>query len=182
MRHLKGLNAVCKWSFQQRLKLPLTQVGDLKMISKYFDPMCQSSFTRGIPMSQFLPPDPSLYVNSLNKTVALNLALKTDVPCSCTKDGNAYVCWRSIGLPPTRNKAVTGDWLLDVTGKYPILQYLMYTTTDFRLHRYGALSFGEVRSHINQSFPGWPSPLRKLAVRDAAQVFYNHKVRNRNWF
>jgi len=152
--------------------------GDMKLVSKYFEPLCQDSFTQGIPMSTFLPPDAdaSEDVDTLNKTLALALAKNRNVPCACTPDGNAYVCRRSFGIKPILSTVVTGDHLLDVTGKDPMLQYLMYTTGDFRLHRYGGLSFGEVRSYVNQTFPGWPSPLRKVAVRDAAQIFYNHKV------
>lgn len=178
-----GATCVLKHPFNSSFKLELDVVNhttynadsqDLKLISKYFDPYCQSSFTWGIPMSQYLPPNPSVEVRVANSTEDIDHSNPGEI-CSCSKDGKAFVCRENIDVKPGR-KVVTGDWLLDVTGKYPILPYLMYTTMDYRLHRYGALSLGEFRSNVNQSFPGWPSPLRKLAVRDAAQIFYNHKV------
>ena len=145
---------------------------NMKLVLRYFNPECATSFTRGIPVSQFIPP----VAHRPESNSSESLPYDKDAPCKCTKFGSSYTCKAGYGEIPVTKTVVTGDKLIDVTGKEPIKPYLKYTTNNFRLHRYGGFSFGEVRSSIKQSFPGWPSPLRKLAVRDAAQVFFNHKV------
>ena len=142
-----------------------------ELVLKHFNPECGSCFTRGNPASQFLPPLAHRTASNVTEPLSKN------VPCACTKDGNTYTCQPGYGDFPVTRTVVTGDKLIDITGKEEIMPYLKYTTNDFRLHRYGAFSFGEVRDTVKRSFPGWPSPLRKLAVRNAAQVFFNHKVK-----
>ena len=149
--------------------------GTIELVLKHFNPECGSCFTKGHVESQFLPP-----INSRNQE-NVSASFDKDVPCTCSKDGNTYTCAPEYEARIDQLKTttvVTGDKLIEITGKEPILPYLRYTTNKYRLHRYGAFSFGEVRESINKSFPGWPSPLRKLAVRDAAQIYFNHKVQN----
>ena len=172
-----GVGATCvlkntdsRFDFDFNTTFDAPQARTVKLVLKHFNPECGSCFTKGNPVSQFLPP-----VVSREYT---NISAHHDkaAPCTCTKDGNTYTCQAGYGKIPVTRTVVTGDRLIDVTGEEPIMPYLKYTTNDFRLHRYGGFSFGEIRDTVKQSFPGWPSPLRKLAVRDAAQVFYNHKV------
>ncbi|XP_076818416.1 ATP-binding cassette sub-family A member 2-like isoform X1 [Clavelina lepadiformis] len=172
-----GVGATCvlksdsTFNFDLNVTLNSAASGDMQLVLKYFNPECQSSFTRGIPLSQFVPPTNPKVTPGSNMSETLD----KDTPCKCAADGNSYVCREGYGESVKTRKVVTGDRLVDVTGEEPILPYLKYTTDDYRLHRYGALSLGEIKDGVKENFPGWPSPLRKIAVRDAAQVIYNHK-------
>jgi len=178
-----GVGATCvlknsdsQFNFDLNITFDAPKSGTIDLVLKHFNPECGSCFTKGKAVSQFLPP-----VSNRAEDINITSHHDKNVSCACSRDGNTYTCKpeydaRLSLIKPTT--VVTDDRLIDITGKEPIMPYLKYTTTKYRLHRYGAFSFGEVRDTVKQSFPGWPSPLRKLAVRDAAQVFFNHKVRS----
>lgn len=72
-------------------------------------------------------------------------------------------------------RVVTGDILTDITG-HNVSEYLLFTSDRFRLHRYGAITFGNVQKSIPASFGARAPPMvRKIAVRRVAQVLYNNK-------
>ncbi|NXG58783.1 ABCA2 protein, partial [Hemiprocne comata] len=104
------------------------------------------------------------------------------IRCTCSMQGTGFSCPSGVGGHPPQMKVVTGDILADITGRN-VSEYLLYTSDRFRLHRqegrlggYGALTFGNVQKSIPASFGAKaPATVRKIAVRRAAQVFYNNK-------
>uniref|UniRef100_H3CEJ3 ATP-binding cassette sub-family A member 2 n=1 Tax=Tetraodon nigroviridis TaxID=99883 RepID=H3CEJ3_TETNG len=169
------------------------------LAARYFDPMCLDSFTQGVPLSNFVPPppspapsdDPDLRVQEgvWNFTVAppttvhepvtsppsLPPSVHEPVRCSCSMEGAGFSCPSGVGGRPPVMKVVTGDVLVDITGRN-VSEYLLFTSDRLRLHRYGAITVGNVQKSIPASFGGNISPMvRKIAVRRAAQVFYNNK-------
>ncbi|XP_028910083.1 ATP-binding cassette sub-family A member 2 isoform X2 [Ornithorhynchus anatinus] len=172
-----------------------------KMVAaKYFDAMCVDSFTQGLPLSNFVPPPPSPAPSDFpaspgldlprawNATVgpttsretvtsppALPRTVHEPIKCTCSMQGTGFSCPSGVGGRPPQVKVVTGDILVDVTGRN-VSEYLLYTSDRFRLHRYGAVTFGNIQKSIPASFGAQAPPLvRKIAVRRTAQVFYNNK-------
>ncbi|KFU85349.1 ATP-binding cassette sub-family A member 2, partial [Chaetura pelagica] len=171
------------------------------LAAKYFDAMCIDSFTQGLPLSNFVPPPPSpapsdypvsvdedllrawnstAFSSSIKETVtsapSLPRIVHEPIRCTCSMQGTGFSCPSGVGGHPPQMKVVTGDILADITGRN-VSEYLLYTSDRFRLHRqYGALTFGNVQKSIPASFGAKaPATVRKIAVRRAAQVFYNNK-------
>uniref|UniRef100_A0A803T1K2 ATP-binding cassette sub-family A member 2 n=1 Tax=Anolis carolinensis TaxID=28377 RepID=A0A803T1K2_ANOCA len=114
--------------------------------------------------------------------------------------GTGFSCPSGVGGHPPQRKVVTGDIMVDVSGRN-VSEYLLYTSDRFRLHRrgslpsrgsrdphfvgpwtpipfagYGALTFGHVQRVVPPSFGARAPPsVRKVAVRRAAQAHYNNK-------
>uniref|UniRef100_A0A4W4HDR5 ATP-binding cassette sub-family A member 2 n=1 Tax=Electrophorus electricus TaxID=8005 RepID=A0A4W4HDR5_ELEEL len=159
------------------------------LAARYFDPMCQDSFTQGVPLSNFVPPPPHFEDGLWNYTVAppttihemvtspptLPLSIHEPVRCVCSMQGTGFSCPSGVGGRPPLTKVVTGDILVDVTGRN-VSEYLLYTSDRLRLHRYGGITVGNIQKSVPASF-GRKTPLmvRKIAVRRAAQVLYNNK-------
>ncbi|KFO99089.1 ATP-binding cassette sub-family A member 2, partial [Calypte anna] len=117
---------------------------------------------------------------------ALPRIIHEPIKCMCSMQGTGFSCPSGVGGHPPQMKVVTGDILADITGRN-VSEYLLYTSDRFRLHRqeegqgdteqgYGALTFGNIQKSIPASFGAKaPATVRKIAVRRAAQVFYNNK-------
>ncbi|XP_074250550.1 ATP-binding cassette sub-family A member 2 isoform X2 [Saimiri boliviensis] len=169
------------------------------LAARFFDSMCLESFTQGLPLSNFVPPPPSPAPSdspaSLDEGLqAWNVSLppttgpemwtsapslprlvREPVRCTCSSQGTGFSCPSSVGGHPPQMRVVTGDILTDITG-HNVSEYLLFTSDRFRLHRYGAITFGNVLKSIPASFGARAPPMvRKIAVRRAAQVFYNNK-------
>ncbi|XP_011812790.1 PREDICTED: ATP-binding cassette sub-family A member 2 [Colobus angolensis palliatus] len=169
------------------------------LAARFFDSMCLESFTQGLPLSNFVPPPPSPAPSdspaSLDEDLqAWNVSLpptagpemwtsapslphlvREPVRCTCSVQGTGFSCPSSVGGHPPQMRVVTGDILTDITG-HNVSEYLLFTSDRFRLHRYGAITFGNVLKSIPASFGTRAPPMvRKIAVRRAAQVFYNNK-------
>ncbi|XP_036272663.1 ATP-binding cassette sub-family A member 2 isoform X2 [Pipistrellus kuhlii] len=170
------------------------------LAARFFDGMCLESFTQGLPLSNFVPPPPSpapsdspgppdedplqAWNGSLpptsgpeNWTSAPSLprVVREPVRCTCSAQGTGFSCPSGVGGRPPQVRVVTGDILTDITG-HNVSEYLLFTSDRFRLHRYGAITFGNVQKSIPASFGARaPAMVRKVAVRRAAQVFYNNK-------
>ncbi|XP_069576163.1 ATP-binding cassette sub-family A member 2 isoform X2 [Brachyistius frenatus] len=169
------------------------------LAARYFDSMCLDSFTQGVPLSNFVPPPPSpapsddpdpRFMDGLwNFTVAppttvrepvtspptLPLSIHEPVRCSCSMQGTGFSCPSGVGGRPSLTKVVTGDILVDVTGRN-VSEYLLFTSDRLRLHRYGGLTVGNIQKSIPASFgKKIPPMVRKIAVRRSAQVLYNNK-------
>ncbi|AWP06485.1 putative ATP-binding cassette sub-family A member 2 [Scophthalmus maximus] len=169
------------------------------LAARYFDSMCLDSFTQGVPLSNFVPPPPSpapsddpdpRFEDGLwNFTVAppttvhepvtspptLPLAIHEPVRCTCSMQGTGFSCPSGVGGRPPLMKVVTGDILVDVTGRN-VSEYLLFTSDRLRLHRYGGLTVGNIQKSIPASFGvKIPPMVRKIAVRRSAQVLYNNK-------
>ncbi|XP_034397819.1 ATP-binding cassette sub-family A member 2 [Cyclopterus lumpus] len=169
------------------------------LAARYFDSMCLDSFTQGVPLSNFVPPPPSpapsddpdpRFEDGLwNFTVAppttvhelvtspptLPLAIHEPVRCICSMQGTGFSCPSGVGGRPPLMKVVTGDILVDVTGRN-VSEYLLFTSDRLRLHRYGGLTVGNIQKSIPASFGRKIPPMvRKIAVRRSAQVLFNNK-------
>lgn len=167
------------------------------LAARYFDPMCLDSFTQGVPLSNFVPPPPSPAPSDdpdqsfderlWNYTVAppttihvtsppsLPLSIHEPVRCTCSMQGTGFSCPSGVGGRPALTKVVTGDILVDITGRN-VSEYLLFTSDRLRLHRYGGLTVGNIQKSIPASFgKNIPPMVRKIAVRRSAQVLYNNK-------
>ncbi|KAM3610350.1 uncharacterized protein V6R79_002902 [Siganus canaliculatus] len=169
------------------------------LAARYFDSMCLDSFTQGVPLSNFVPPPPSpapsddpdphfedgmwnftaVPPTTVHEPVtsppAFPLAVHEPVRCICSMQGTGFSCPSGVGGRPPLMKVVTGDILVDITGRN-VSEYLLFTSDRLRLHRYGGLTVGNIQKSIPASFGRKiPAMVRKLAVRRSAQVLYNNK-------
>ncbi|KAM8886615.1 ATP-binding cassette sub-family A member 2 [Spinachia spinachia] len=169
------------------------------LAARYFISMCLDSFTQGVPLSNFVPPPPSpapsddpdpRFEDGLwNFTVSppttvhepvtspptLPLSIHEPVRCTCSMQGTGFSCPSGVGGRPPITKVVTGDILVDITGRN-VSEYLLFTSDRLRLHRYGGLTVGNIQKSIPASFGRKiPAMVRKIAVRRSAQVLYNNK-------
>uniref|UniRef100_A0A8C0G4I6 ATP-binding cassette sub-family A member 2 n=1 Tax=Chelonoidis abingdonii TaxID=106734 RepID=A0A8C0G4I6_CHEAB len=200
-----GATCVLKTAFNSTLDqlvqtLNLNSNESKMLAAKYFDAMCVDSFTQGLPLSNFVPPPPSpapsdypisldddmvhawnstMYLSTVKDTVTLAPSLPhiihEPIKCTCSMQGTGFSCPSGVGGHPPQMKVVTGDILADITGRN-VSEYMLYTSDRFRLHRYGAITVGNVQKSIPASFGAQAPPMvRKIAVRRTAQVFYNNK-------
>ncbi|CAG5917952.1 unnamed protein product [Menidia menidia] len=164
------------------------------LAAQYFDSMCLDSFTQGVPLSNFVPPPPSPAPSDYpeahfedelwNFTVAppatvpepvtsppsLPLSIREPVRCTCSMQGTGFSCPSGVGGRPPVMKVVTGDILVDITGRN-VSEYLLFTSDRLRLHRYGCLTVGNIQKSVPASFGiKIPPMVRKIAVRRSAQV------------
>ncbi|XP_056449000.1 LOW QUALITY PROTEIN: ATP-binding cassette sub-family A member 2 [Gadus chalcogrammus] len=171
------------------------------LAARYFDSMCLDSFTQGVPLSNFVPPPPSPapsddpdprfdedgvwnFTTPPTPTAAhepvtspptLPLSIHEPVRCTCSMQGTGFSCPSGVGGRPPLMKVVTGDILVDITGRN-VSEYLLFTSDRLRLHRYGGLTVGNIQKSIPASFGRRTPPMvRKIAVRRSAQVLYNNK-------
>ena len=114
---------------------------DLRLVSDYFTPSCLSCFTAGIPQNQqFVPPslDDQLHDDNTTTTSAAagqRVPSSSSPPCQCEVKGRGFHCDRDKLMSDyavEKHRVVTGDWLLDVTGKAAMNEYLLYTTNMYR--------------------------------------------------
>ncbi|XP_032334844.1 ATP-binding cassette sub-family A member 2 isoform X4 [Camelus ferus] len=171
------------------------------LAARFFDSMCLESFTQGLPLSNFVPPPPSPAPSdspvSLDEDLlqAWNASLpptsgpenwtsapslphlvREPVRCTCSGQGTGFSCPGGVGGRPPQMRVVTGDILTDITG-HNVSEYLLFTSDRFRLHRYGAITFGNVQKSIPASFGARaPAMVRKIAVRRAAQPQQRHSA------
>ncbi|XP_074218809.1 ATP-binding cassette sub-family A member 2 isoform X4 [Camelus bactrianus] len=171
------------------------------LAARFFDSMCLESFTQGLPLSNFVPPPPSPAPSdspvSLDEDLlqAWNASLpptsgpenwtsapslphlvREPVRCTCSGQGTGFSCPGGVGGRPPQMRVVTGDILTDITG-HNVSEYLLFTSDRFRLHRYGAITFGNVQKSIPVSFGARaPAMVRKIAVRRAAQPQQRHSA------
>lgn len=200
-----GATCVLKTAFNSTLdqlvqSLNLNSNESKMLAAQYFDAMCVDSFTQGLPLSNFVPPPPSpapseypteedlahlwnasTYVppsvpaEDITTTPSLPRRMHEPVRCTCSMQGTGFFCPSGVGGHPPQMKVVTGDIMVDISGRN-VSEYLLYTSDRFRLHRYGAVTFGNVQKSIPASFETKAPPmLRKIAVRHTAQAFYNNK-------
>ncbi|RVE68759.1 hypothetical protein OJAV_G00094550 [Oryzias javanicus] len=105
----------------------------------------------------------------------LPLSIHEPVRCTCSMQGTGFSCPSGVGGRPPLMKVVTGDILVDITGRN-VSEYLLFTSDRLRLHRYGGLTVGNIQKSVPASFGRKIPPMvRKIAVRRSAQVLYNNK-------
>ncbi|KAM4576304.1 ATP-binding cassette sub-family A member 2 isoform 2-T2 [Odontesthes bonariensis] len=169
------------------------------LAAQYFDSMCLDSFTQGVPLSNFVPPPPSpapsddpdphfedelwnftvpppaMVHEPVTSPPTLPLSIHEPVRCTCSMQGTGFSCPSGVGGHPPLMKVVTGDILVDITGRN-VSEYLLFTSDRLRLHRYGGLTVGNIQKSVPASFGRKIPPMvRKIAVRRSAQVLYNNK-------
>ncbi|GFN82627.1 ATP-binding cassette sub-family a member 2 [Plakobranchus ocellatus] len=95
--------------------------------------------------------------------------------CVCKADGTGFICSSEKYRRPPGFRSVTLDWLNNITGQHTE-DYLLYTFMEQFMHRYGGLAFGQVQGFVPVDF-GFKAPtlFRKLAVRNVATTWFNHK-------
>ncbi|XP_028297042.1 ATP-binding cassette sub-family A member 2-like isoform X2 [Gouania willdenowi] len=191
LRQPSGVGATCvlKTPFNSTLdQLARTlnpSADDSKMLAaRYFDSMCLDSFTQGVPLSNFVPPPPSpapsedpeprlwtytaapptTILSPITSPTLLPLSIHEPVRCTCSMQGTGFSCPAGVGGHPPMMKVVTGDILVDVTGRN-VSEYLLFTSDRLRLHRYGGLTVGNVQKSIPASFGRQIPPM----------VLYNNK-------
>lgn len=64
----------------------------------------------------------------------LPLSIREPVRCICSMQGTGFSCPSGVGGRPPLMKVVTGDILVDITGRN-VSEYLLYTSDRLRLHR-----------------------------------------------
>ncbi|GFS22088.1 ATP-binding cassette sub-family A member 2 [Elysia marginata] len=95
--------------------------------------------------------------------------------CVCKADGTGFICSSERYRRPPGFRPVTLDWLNNITGQHTE-NYLLYTFMEQFRHRYGGLSFGQVQGFVPVDFGlNAPTLFRKLAVRNVATTWFNHK-------
>ncbi|CAF1349808.1 unnamed protein product [Adineta steineri] len=96
-------------------------------------------------------------------------------PCSCSIGQSRYLC--SSFHPPKSYRLITNDRILNITKEENEILYYLYTADNHHLDRYGGLSFGLAQDYIQDNYPINKDNqyLHKLAVKNTARIFTNHK-------
>ncbi|XP_072015894.1 ATP-binding cassette sub-family A member 2-like isoform X3 [Amphiura filiformis] len=183
LKYPAGIGATCvlKTPFNGSLDLLVESLNfsaSVDLTEKYYDPMCKQSFQkRTSPLLNYVPQPPQ----SISKEISEFDEPKgekyiTEQRCKCAADGTGFTCPPNVGKPnPPQHKVITSDRLLDVSGRN-MTEYLLHTTNLYRLHRYGALTLGNVRTFVPYRFDSIsPVVYRKFAVRNAALAWFSHK-------
>ncbi|XP_041370956.1 ATP-binding cassette sub-family A member 2-like [Gigantopelta aegis] len=151
--------------------------GYLELLAKFYEPQCAKVFAPGFHIPQHSPrmKDFGDQNNSFYPLVPSYLTDHFYPSCKCSSDNTGFICSDKHHLMPPSFHVVTQDILLNITGQRTE-NYLLYTTSEYRRHRYGALAFGLEQHFVPQNFgKNSPTLFRKLAVRSAAKVWFNHK-------
>lgn len=174
-----GIGATCvlRSPFNTTFDIDYLKHKNYKLLLKYFEPSCEKVFVHGLPLENFVPPLPILDDKKYYVNYSKPRPEERYYPlCSCAKDGSGFVCPENDGQKtPVSKKLVTSDIIQDISNSNPE-KFLLYTTDEYRLHRYGGLSFGLERKMVPQEFgESAPGLFRKLAVRNVAKAFFNPK-------
>lgn len=173
-----GIGATCvlKSPFNTTFDIDYLKHKNYKLLLKYFEPSCEKVFVHGLPLENFVPPLPIHDKKHQIDYSKPKPAERYYTLCSCAKDGSGFVCPENDGhKTPVSKKLVTSDIIQDLSNSNPE-KFLLFTTDKYRLHRYGALSFGLERKMVPQEFgESAPGLFRKLAVRNVAKAFFNPK-------
>jgi len=96
-------------------------------------------------------------------------------PCECSTVQSRFVC--STFSKPQTYSLITNDLVLNITEEKNEILYYLYTADNHHLDRYGGLSFGLTQDYVPNKYPINKDNqiLHKLAVKDIARIFTNHK-------
>ena len=96
-------------------------------------------------------------------------------PCKCSKSQSRFIC--STFPKPESYYLITNDKILNITKEQNEIFYYLYTSEEYHLDRYGGLSFGLIQDYIPNNYPVNKDNqiLHKLAVKNIARIFTNHK-------
>jgi ATP-binding cassette subfamily A (ABC1) protein 2 len=96
-------------------------------------------------------------------------------PCQCSTVQSRFVC--SVFREAETSRLITNDRILNITKEENEILYYLYTTDNHHLDRYGGLSLGLTQDYIPNNYPTNQNNefLQKLAVKNIARIFTNHK-------
>ncbi|XP_053393737.1 ATP-binding cassette sub-family A member 2-like isoform X2 [Mercenaria mercenaria] len=160
----------------------------LQLLSRYYERGCERVFVQGIQLENYVPR--AAVVSDKGKLVEIPDFIKPtkSIPteryepeCVCKTDKSGFECSTAERSPP-EFRVVTRDIMQDISVKEMKLsmqersKYYLYTTDEYRLHRYGAFSFGTEREFVPENFgKGSPTVFRHVAVRGSALTWFNNK-------
>lgn len=132
LRLPSGVGADC---VLKHVNSSLTDVYQLQSIHsdilKMYDSLCKKRFF------EFMTPRP-LRIENLGQTQS-NSSNKMnedgDKKCKCSDDKRSYICDRGVEGHHEHIATITGEQLINVTGRN-MEEYLLYTTQHFQRHRY----------------------------------------------
>ncbi|XP_052774715.1 ATP-binding cassette sub-family A member 2-like isoform X2 [Mya arenaria] len=162
----------------------------LRLLSHYYQAGCERVFVPGIQLENYVPQ--AAVISNNGRLEELHSG--QDVPptmsmpdgryypnCICKKDNSGFECSEPSQRPP-EFRVVTRDIMQDISvksmnkGVYEQGKYYLYTTDEYRLHRYGAFSFGTECESVPKNFgENSPTIFRQLAVRGTAIAWFNQK-------
>jgi ATP-binding cassette subfamily A (ABC1) protein 2 len=95
--------------------------------------------------------------------------------CKCSISQSRFSC-PTFSKPSSFN-LITNDQILNITKEQNEILYYLYTADNHHLDRYGGLSFGLIQDYIPDNYPinNDSQILDKLAVKNIARIFTNHK-------
>ncbi|XP_064616373.1 ATP-binding cassette sub-family A member 2-like [Liolophura sinensis] len=183
-----GIGATCvlKSPFNSTLDMQLLKglnntLKNYDLLAKYFEPSCQSVFVHGLPLENFVPRAPTVSAfTDENNTMSSVTASPTEniyyPKCRCVKDKSGFICQNNDGHDtPPEFKVVTSDIIQDI-GATSDHNFYLYTSNEYRLHRYGGLAFGVQNTEVPENFgQRSPASFHKLAVRELSKVWFNNK-------
>jgi ATP-binding cassette subfamily A (ABC1) protein 2 len=96
-------------------------------------------------------------------------------PCQCSESQSRFQC--PIFPKLDSDILITNDQILNITAEENEILYYLYTADKHHLDRYGGLSFGLTQDYIPDNYPIHKDNqiLQKLAVKNIARIFTNHK-------
>jgi hypothetical protein len=96
-------------------------------------------------------------------------------PCKCSMSQSRFIC-PNLGKQSS-TPLLTNDRIFNITDEQNEILYYLYTTDRHHLDRYGGLSFGLIQDYVPGFYPTDTTNqlLHKLAVKNTARVFTNHK-------
>ncbi|XP_021369630.1 ATP-binding cassette sub-family A member 2-like isoform X2 [Mizuhopecten yessoensis] len=155
-----------------------------ELLYRYYETQCGKVFVSGIHIKSYVPRvqiinnEDNLDDNyTIPSPESPSEEIKYYPTCHCAKDKSGFVCPGSSTFShPPDFQVVTRDKVQNVTGTNTE-KFLLYTQDAlYRLHRYGAFSFGLESNVVPEGFgKSAPTMFRKFAVRRVAKAWYNHK-------
>lgn len=97
------------------------------------------------------------------------------IPCACSESQSRFICPTFPRAPSQR--LISNDRLMNISTEDNEILYYLYTSDYHHLDRYGGLSFGLVQDYVPDFYPTDKNQsfLHKLAVKNTARIFTNHK-------
>ncbi|CAF3675437.1 unnamed protein product [Rotaria socialis] len=96
-------------------------------------------------------------------------------PCQCLIDQSRFTC--PTFPTPEIYRLISNDRIINITKEQNEILYYLYTSDNHHLDRYGGLSFGLEQDYVPNNYPINVDNqiLQKLAVKNIARIFTNHK-------
>ena len=108
-------------------------------------------------------------------TNSTNVASSSNATCSCVS--HKQQCPAGVVAPSPPSLLTVDDLTLqDLTDKKNMSDYILKSTDEYILHRYGGVSFGHENQEYAEPLPGvYHDDLQLFGVRKAAKAWYTNK-------